>query len=59
MLIGLIALPPAQVVLAQLLGAGVAHVLRRRRGLKLAFNLASFTLEAAAARLCEFAAKPR
>jgi diguanylate cyclase (GGDEF)-like protein len=48
LLIGLMALPPAQVVLAQLLGAGAALVVRRRRGRKLAFNLASFTLEAAA-----------
>ena len=49
-IIGLIALPPAYVVLARFLGAGLALVFHRRQtGVKLAFNLASFSLEVAVA----------
>jgi len=49
LIIGLIALPPVQVPLALLLGGGVALMLQRRRWVKFGYNLASHTLEAAAA----------
>jgi diguanylate cyclase (GGDEF)-like protein len=50
MIIGLIAFPPAYVVVARFLGAGLALVFHRRQtGVKLAVNLASFSFEVAVA----------
>ncbi|MEZ5229394.1 MAG: hypothetical protein R2710_22865 [Acidimicrobiales bacterium] len=49
MIVGIVTLSPMQLVAARLVGALVALVIRRQSALKMTFNLAVFTFEAALA----------